>query len=103
MGALIEIGIPNKKGEYQNWTVQISDTVSMYGTNVRMYPKQTKEEIAQNKKPEKVFYGKVFWTNGKIEVARKPEEKPSDDDKPFEEEEYSDLPFEEEEDDDLLF
>ena len=72
MSAFINISIKGKNGEYQDWTVQISDTTSEYGSNVRMYPKQTKEEIAQKVKPKQVFYGSVFWTDGKISVAEKP-------------------------------
>lgn len=72
MSAFINISIKGKNGEYQDWTVQISDTTSEYGSNVRMYPKQTKEEIAQKVKPKHVFYGSVFWTDGNISVATKP-------------------------------
>lgn len=103
---MIEISIKAKDGTYKLWTVKISDTSSQYGTNVTMHPKQTDEQIKAKAKPENCHYGKVFWTDGKISVAQKPEPKPAPEDS-FVPQQAPDAPWENgitiEDEDDLPF
>ena len=54
--------------------ISISDTTNDYGQNVSATISQTKEQREQKIKPYYVGNGKVFWTNGKIEVAKKKED-----------------------------
>lgn len=68
------LSVVRQKGEKGvSLTVSISDESNQYGQNVSAYVSQTKEqrEAKMNK-----FYtgnGKVFWTDGKIQVAAKKE------------------------------
>jgi len=71
--------------------ISISETTNEWGQNLTAYVSQTKEQ-RDDKKPR--FYvgnGKCFWTDGKIEVAKKKEvheatpmtEQQENDDLPF--------------------
>ncbi len=44
-------------------TISISDEASEYGSNVRVFVSQSKEERDQKKKQFTMGYGKVFWVN----------------------------------------
>ena len=85
MGALAQISIDltkldktkivnGKNGQkYYNLNIGINDNSDNYGNNIQVTEPQTQEQRAA--KEPKTFYGngKVFWTDGKIEVAKKNE------------------------------
>jgi len=80
----------NEKGI--NIDISISDDSNQFDQNVSTYVSQSKEE-REDKKPR--FYvgnGRCFWTDGKIEVAKKKEALPATP-IPQGEEEHDDLPF----------
>lgn len=56
-----------------NMTIGVNDETNEYGQNVSLYAEQTKEQ--REAKADRYFCGngKVFWTNGKVEVAEKKE------------------------------
>ncbi len=58
----------NKQGI--NITVSIEKESNDYGNNVKSYIRQSKEEIEAKAAQKIVGYGKVFWTDGKIERGR---------------------------------
>ncbi len=72
--------------------VSINDETNQYEQNTSAYVSQTKEQREQKIKRFYVGNGKVFWTDGKIFVAKKKEEHgvamPSVDNEPID-----DLPF----------
>jgi len=53
------------------FTASISDTSNQYGQNVSFFAEQTKEQ--RDAKVNKYYFGngKVFWTDGKINVGTK--------------------------------
>lgn len=57
--------------EYYNLNISINDKVDNYGNNISVTEPQTKEE--REAKANRIFYGngKVFWTDGNIQVAKK--------------------------------
>lgn len=66
--------VSGKKGQkYYNLNISINEMSDNYGNNIRVTEPQTKEE--REKKVPLIYYGngKVFWTDGKIEVAKKNE------------------------------
>ena len=72
--------------------ISISETTNEWGQNLTAYVSQTKEQ-RDDKKPR--FYvgnGKCFWTDGKIEIAKKKE---ANEAKPIttSEEEPENMPF----------
>jgi len=71
MSVLASIGIKGKDGNYKNYTISISDYTNDYGQNVSMYEEQTKEERESNSPKKYIGNGKVFWTDGKVQVAEK--------------------------------
>lgn len=83
--------VVKKKGEKGvSIDISISEQTNDYGQNLSAYVSQTKEQRDEKKPKFYVGNGKVFWTDGKIEVAKKKEEitTPStqnseDDDLPF--------------------
>jgi CRISPR/Cas system Type II protein with McrA/HNH and RuvC-like nuclease domain len=81
-----------KKGEKGiNIDISINEEVNDYGQNLSAYVSQTKEQRDAKVKRYYVGNGKCFWTDGKIEVAKKKEvheATPMDG-----EEEHDDLPF----------
>lgn len=76
MGALINFSIKGPDGKYINYTASINDELDKFGNNVAITLQQTKEQREAKEKKVYVGNGKVAWTNGKIEVAKK-------DDMPF--------------------
>ena len=71
MSVLASIGIKGKDGNYKNYTISISDYTNDYGQNVSMYEEQTKEERESSSPKKYIGNGKVFWTDGKVQVAEK--------------------------------
>lgn len=66
--------VNGKNGQkYYNLNIGINDLSDNYGNNIQVTEPQTLEQ--RNAKEPKTFYGngKVFWTDGKIEVAKKNE------------------------------
>jgi hypothetical protein len=66
--------VNGKNGQkYYNLNIGINDATDQYGNNIQVTEPQTLEQ--RNAKELKTFYGngKVFWTDGKIEVAKKNE------------------------------
>lgn len=61
----------DKDGNYQNYTLSISDEANGYGQNVAMWKEQNKEERDSKKPRTYVGNGKVVWTDGTIKVAEK--------------------------------
>lgn len=55
-------------------TISVSDESNKWGQNLSAYVSQTKEQRDAKKDRYYVGNGKVFWTDGKIEVAKKDEE-----------------------------
>ena len=74
MATLAEISIKNANGEWEKFTINISDTTDTYGNNVSMFKSQTKEQREAKEKRTYVGNGKVFWTDNKICVAEKKED-----------------------------
>jgi len=66
--------VNGKNGQkYYNLNIGINDLTDQYGNNIQVTEPQTLEQ--RNAKEPKTFFGngKVFWTDGKIEVAKKNE------------------------------
>jgi hypothetical protein len=66
--------VNGKNGQkYYNLNIGINDLSDQYGNNIQVTEPQTLEQ--RNAKEPKTFYGngKIFWTDGKIEVAKKNE------------------------------
>lgn len=76
MAAILNFSIKGADGKYINYTASINDELDKYGNNVAITVQQTKEQREAKEKKVYVGNGKVAWTNGKIEVAKK-------DDMPF--------------------
>ncbi len=74
MAALLSIGFKQPDGSYKNYTIAINDEVNKFGQNVSMYKEQTKEQREAKEPKEYIGNGKVFWTDGKISKAVKPED-----------------------------
>lgn len=71
----LETMLRSMEGSGMNVTIQINDESNEWGNNVSAYKAQTKEQ-RDSKSPK--FYlgnGKVYWENGIIKKAVKPEEK----------------------------
>ena len=66
--------VNGKNGQkYYNLNIGINDLSDNYGNNIQVTEPQSQEQRAA--KEPRTFYGngKVFWTDGKIEVAKKNE------------------------------
>lgn len=66
--------ITGKNGDkYYNLNLSINENSDNYGNNISVMEPQTEEERKAGK--QKTYYGngKVFWTDGKIAVAKKNE------------------------------
>ncbi len=73
------IATVKKKGEKGfKFTASISERSNQYGQNIGYFAEQTKEQ--RDAKTDKWYFGngKVFWTDGKIEVAKADEVKEPD-------------------------
>jgi hypothetical protein len=55
-------------------TISINDETNQYGQNVSSFVSQTKEQQEAKKERYYVGNGKVFWTKGNIETAKKKED-----------------------------
>lgn len=86
------LAVVKKKGEKGiSIDISISETTNEWGQNLTAYVSQTKEQRDEKKPRFYVGNGKVFWTDSKIEVAKKKEVHEA---KPIvEPEEEMDLPF----------
>jgi hypothetical protein len=76
MSALINFSIKGADGKYINYTASINDEQDKYGNNVAITLQQTKEQREAKEKKVYVGNGKVAWTDGKIEVAKKEDKLP---------------------------
>lgn len=76
MGALINFSLKQEDGTYKYYTASINDELDKFGNNVAITLQQTKEQREAKEKKVYVGNGKVAWTNGKIEVAKKDENLP---------------------------
>lgn len=76
MSAILSFGIKQEDGTYKYYTASINDELDKYGNNVAITLQQTKEQREAKEKKVYVGNGKVAWTNGKIEVAKKDENLP---------------------------
>jgi hypothetical protein len=82
----------NAKGEKGvEITISISDEQNNYGQNVSGFVSQTKEQREAKKQRYFVGNGKVFWSDGKITVAKKEVETVQAE--PFDSASNNDLPF----------
>jgi hypothetical protein len=73
-------------------TISTSDETNNYGQNVTSFVSQTKEQREAKAGKYYVGNGKVFWTDGKITVAKKKEEASAPSPAPAQES-FNDLPF----------
>ena len=73
-------------------TISTSDDSNQYGQNVTSFVSQTKEQREAKANKYYVGNGKVFWTDGKITVAKKKEEATAPAPAPAQES-FNDLPF----------
>jgi hypothetical protein len=76
MGALINFSIKQEDGTYKYYTASINDQLDKFGNNVAITLQQTKEQREAKEKKVYVGNGKVAWTDGKIEVAKKEDKLP---------------------------
>lgn len=68
------VGVLEKKGEKGvSITVSINDESNNYGQNTNSWVTQTKEQRESKKDRFFTGSGRVFWTDGTIKVATKPE------------------------------
>jgi hypothetical protein len=73
-------------------TISTSDETNKYGQNVTGFVSQTKEQREAEVSKYYVGNGKVFWTDGKITVAKKKEDATASVPAPVQES-FNDLPF----------
>jgi len=73
-------------------TISTSDETNQYGQNVTSFVSQSKEQREAKANKYYVGNGKVFWTDGKITVAKKKEEASAPVPAPAQES-FNDLPF----------
>lgn len=68
------LNVVKKKGEKGvSIDISINEQTNDYGQNLSAYVSQTKEQREEKKPKFYVGNGKVYWTDGKIEVAKKKE------------------------------
>jgi hypothetical protein len=73
-------------------TISTSDETNQYGQNVTSFVSQSKEQREAKANKYYVGNGKVFWTDGKITIAKKKEEATAPAPAPAQES-FNDLPF----------
>ena len=73
-------------------TISTSDDSNQYGQNVTSFVSQTKEQREAKANKYYVGNGKVFWTDGKITVAKKKEDATASAPAPVQES-FNDLSF----------
>lgn len=107
MGALLDtyikldvleelVKILKKKGEKGiAITTSVNDETNQYGQNTVSFVSQSKEQRDEKKPKYYIGNGKVFWTNGKIDIAEKKEQSGSNQSTPIANtsDEIDDLPF----------
>jgi hypothetical protein len=76
MSALVNFSIKQEDGTYKYYTASINDQLDKFGNNVAITLQQTKEQREAKEKKVYVGNGKVAWTDGKIEVAKKEDKLP---------------------------
>lgn len=76
MATLINFSLKQEDGTYKYYTASINDQLDKFGNNVAITLQQTKEQREAKEKRVYVGNGKVAWTDGKIQVAKKEEETP---------------------------
>lgn len=76
MSAILNFSLKQEDGTYKYYTASINDELDKFGNNVAITLQQTKEQREAKEKKVYVGNGKVAWTNGKIEVAKKDENLP---------------------------
>ena len=76
MAAILNFSLKQEDGTYKYYTASINDELDKFGNNVAITLQQTKEQREAKEKKVYVGNGKVAWTNGKIEVAKKDENLP---------------------------
>ena len=83
-----------KKGEKGiELTVNINDEGNDYFQNVAAYVSQSKEEREQKKNRFYVGNGNTFWTDGNIEVVKKPKNDEPQVQTALDDDDQDDLPF----------
>jgi hypothetical protein len=76
MSAILNFSMKQEDGTYKYYTASINDEQDKYGNNVAISLQQTKEQREAKEKRVYVGNGKVAWTDGKIEVAKKEDKLP---------------------------
>ena len=84
-------GVTKKDEKGIDITISINEDSNAYGQNLTAYVSQSKEQREAKKDKYYVGNGKVFWTDGKIQIATKKEE--VHEAKPITDEDHDDLPF----------
>jgi hypothetical protein len=83
----------SKNGDkWYAFTSSTNDDTDNYGNNIIITEPQTKEERDAKKGRDFLGNGKVFWTDGKITVAKKKEDATAPVQPPVQES-FNDLPF----------
>lgn len=82
-----------KNLKYFNFTISIADESNQYGQNVSLFAEQTKEQREAKTKKYYFANGKVFWTDGKIQLAEKKQEAKSEPEAEPVKTEEDDMPF----------
>jgi len=76
MSAILNFSLKQEDGTYKYYTASINDQLDKFGNNVAITLQQTKEQREAKEKKVYVGNGKVAWTDGKIEVAKKEDKLP---------------------------
>jgi hypothetical protein len=76
MSAILNFSMKQEDGTYKYYTASINDQLDKFGNNVAITLQQTKEQREAKEKKVYVGNGKVAWTDGKIEVAKKEDKLP---------------------------
>lgn len=60
------------------YTISIQDKSDQFGQNVELFYPQTDEQKQEKAKRDIISKGKIYWTDGKVFKAVKPEAKSND-------------------------